>query len=114
MATTAGRGILALSVAAILLAIGTVLAVMVDPFAREQMTVDPATEWIARVLLALGVVWLLIGAVAARTRLVRRPGAAAARASWIASTLRARMPRPAVVAMSLRYPSDSGLPTGQR
>ena len=86
MATTAGRGILALSIVAILLAIGTVLAVLVDPFTREQMTVDPAAEWVARVLLVLGVVWLLIGAIAARTRLVRRPGAAAARASWIAST----------------------------
>ena len=30
--------------------------------------------------------WLVIGMVAARTRLVRRPGAAAARASWLAST----------------------------
>ncbi|WP_150952751.1 hypothetical protein [Microbacterium testaceum] len=86
MATTAGRGILALSIVAILLAVGTVLAVLVDPFAREQMEIDPVTEWVARVLLAGGVVWLLIGAIAARTRLVRRPGAAAARASWIAST----------------------------
>ena len=86
MATTAGRGILALSVAVILLAVGTVLAVLVDPFTREQVTVDPAAEWVARVLLVFGVVWLLIGAIAARTRLVRRPGAAAARASWIAST----------------------------
>ncbi|WAC67755.1 hypothetical protein [Microbacterium sp. SL75] len=86
MATTAGRGILALSVAVILLAVGTVLAVLVDPFTREQVTVDPTAEWVARVLLVFGVVWLLIGAIAARTRLVRRPGAAAARASWIAST----------------------------
>jgi len=86
MATTAGRGILALSIAAILLAVGTVLAVLVDPFAREQVAVDPTAEWVARVLLVGGAVWLLIGAIAARTRLVRRPGAAAARATWIAST----------------------------
>jgi len=64
MATTAGRGILALSVAVILLAVGTVLAVLVDPFTREQVTVDPTAEWVARVLLVFGVVWLLIGAIA--------------------------------------------------
>jgi hypothetical protein len=42
--------------------------------------------WIARVLLVLTLAWLLIGIFSARTRLVRRPGAAAARATWIAST----------------------------
>ncbi|MDQ1137816.1 hypothetical protein QE410_002615 [Microbacterium sp. SORGH_AS 1204] len=86
MATTTGRGILALGVIGILVVSGAILAVVVDPFTREPMTVDPATEWSARVLLVLGVTWVGIGMVAARTRLVRRPGAAAARASWIAST----------------------------
>lgn len=47
---------------------------------------DEAMAWIARVLLALALGWLVIGMVAARTRLVRRPGAAAARSTWLAST----------------------------
>ncbi len=47
---------------------------------------DLAMAWIARILLLLAAVWLLIGMIAARTRLIRRPGAAAARASWLAST----------------------------
>ncbi|MDQ1083073.1 MULTISPECIES: hypothetical protein [Microbacterium] len=86
MATTAGRGILALGVIGMLLVSGAILATVVDPFAREPVTVDPITEWSARLLLVLGAAWLGIGMVAARTRLVRRPGAAAARATWIAST----------------------------
>lgn len=47
---------------------------------------DLAMAWIARVLLVLALAWVFIGILAARTRLVRRPGAAAARASWLAST----------------------------
>ncbi|MDQ1123158.1 hypothetical protein [Microbacterium trichothecenolyticum] len=86
MATTAGRGILALVVAGGLLVFGAVLGVLVDPFARTPREVDATTELLARLLLVLGVVWILIGAIAARTSLVRRPGAAAARATWIAST----------------------------
>jgi len=86
MATTAGRGILALVVVGGLLVFGAVLGVLVDPFARTPREVDATTEFLARLLLVLGVVWILIGAVAARTSLVRRPGAAAARATWIAST----------------------------
>lgn len=86
MATTAGRGILALGVIGVLLVSGVILAVVVDPFTRQPMTVGPATEWSARVLLVLGVTWVGIGMVSARTRLVRRPGAAAARATWIASS----------------------------
>ena len=86
MATTAGRDILALGTVVALLAIGVFLALLVDPFARMPIDVDTATEWIARVLLVLGVAWVVIGMLAARTRLVGRPGAAAARATWIAST----------------------------
>lgn len=86
MATTTGRGFLALGIAAALVIVGVVLAVLVDPFTRAPMPVDGATEWSARILLLLGVAWVLIGMVAARTSLVRRPGAAAARATWIAST----------------------------
>ncbi len=56
-----------------------------------QLGVDRADQdlpmaWIARVLLVLALAWVVIGILAARTRLVRRPGAAAARVSWIAST----------------------------
>jgi hypothetical protein len=52
----------------------------------ERADRDLTMAWIARVLLALTLAWLLIGIFSARTRLVRRPGAAAARATWIAST----------------------------
>ncbi|MGA7148315.1 MAG: hypothetical protein WBX17_07495 [Microbacterium sp.] len=51
----------------------------------ERAERDLAMAWIARVLLALALAWVVIGIMAARTRLVRRPGAAAARVSWIAS-----------------------------
>lgn len=47
---------------------------------------DLAMAWCARVLLVLAALWVVIGMLAARTRLVGRPGAAAARASWIAAT----------------------------
>jgi len=47
---------------------------------------DEAMAWIARVLLALALGWLVIGMIATRTRLVRRPGAAAARVTWLAAT----------------------------
>lgn len=86
MATAAGRGILALGVIGMLLVSGAVLATVVDPFTRDPMTVGPTAEWFARLLLVLGAAWVGIGMVAARTRLVRRPGAAAARATWIASS----------------------------
>jgi len=86
MATTAGRGILALGSALVLVGAGLLLAALVDPFTRMPAPVDETTEWTARALLVLAVVWVVIGAVSARTRLVRRPGAAAARATWVAST----------------------------
>ncbi len=76
----------ALGISGILLALGAVIAVLVDPFTRVPMMVDATTEWLARLLLLLGAAWLVIGMLAARTSLVRRPGAAAARATWIAST----------------------------
>ncbi len=76
----------ALGISGILLAFGAVIAVLVDPFTRVPMMVDATTEWLSRLLLLLGATWLVIGMLAARTSLVRRPGAAAARATWIAST----------------------------
>lgn len=47
---------------------------------------DLAMAWLARILLVLALAWVLIGMFAARTRLVRRPGAIAARATWVAAT----------------------------
>ncbi|MEZ3161722.1 hypothetical protein AB1K54_14440 [Microbacterium sp. BWT-B31] len=47
---------------------------------------DLAMAWAARILLLLALAWVLIGMLSSRTRLVRRPGAAAARAAWLAST----------------------------
>jgi hypothetical protein len=47
---------------------------------------DEAMAWMARVLLVLALGWLVIGMIATRTRFVRRPGAAAARVTWLAST----------------------------
>lgn len=47
---------------------------------------DPLMVWLARGLLVLALSWVLIGVIAAHTPLVRRPGAAAARATWLAST----------------------------
>jgi hypothetical protein len=47
---------------------------------------DLPMAWIARVLLVLAAAWVVIGMFASRTRLVRRPGAAAARATWLGAT----------------------------
>lgn len=52
----------------------------------ERAERDLTMAWLARVLLALALAWVVIGILSARTRLVRRPGAAAARAAWISST----------------------------
>jgi len=52
----------------------------------ERADRDLTMAWLARVLLVFAGAWVVIGMIAARTRLVRRPGAAAARVSWIAST----------------------------
>ncbi|WP_347978234.1 hypothetical protein [Microbacterium sp. ProA8] len=52
----------------------------------ERAERDLTMAWLARGLLLLALAWVVIGMLAARTRLVARPGAAAARATWIAST----------------------------
>jgi hypothetical protein len=100
MATTARRWTIAVTTWVALLAIGAIAAFVIGD--RLRTRVDPAgplafaarlgfdpdllVTWTARVLLVLALAWLLIGMVAARTRLVRRPGAASARASWLASS----------------------------
>lgn len=52
----------------------------------ERAERDATMAWLARGLLVLAAAWVVIGMLAARTRLVAKPGAAAARATWIAST----------------------------
>lgn len=52
----------------------------------ERADRDEAMAWLARILLVLALAWVVIGVIAARTKLVRRPGAAAARVTWLAST----------------------------
>jgi hypothetical protein len=52
----------------------------------ERAERDATMAWLARGLLVLAIAWVVIGMLAARTRLVAKPGAAAARATWIAST----------------------------
>ncbi|GAA3632318.1 hypothetical protein GCM10022200_14010 [Microbacterium awajiense] len=47
---------------------------------------DLTMSWMARFLLIPTLAWIVIGVLAARTRLVRRPGAVAAAASIVAST----------------------------
>ena len=95
MATADRRGILAVAILVLLLALAAGVAMVVanavdtqalgaDPGAITP--VDQLMAWFARILLVLAVAWLAIGFAAARTSLVRRPGAAAARASWLAAT----------------------------
>jgi hypothetical protein len=83
MTTAQWRGILAAVTGAVLLALGAGIALDVGTQRADR---DQAMAWIARLLLVLALAWVVIGMLAARTRLVARPGAAAARASWIAST----------------------------
>lgn len=87
------RGLIAVVVVLALLAAGFGLSmVMGDALGIrsapgvEHADRDLAMTWCARVLLALTIAWIVIGMLSARTRLVRRPGAAAARASWVSAT----------------------------
>lgn len=88
------RGALAVVTVLILLAagagigsaVGDVLGIRTEP--AEAIPEPEATvmEWMARGLLVLALAWVLIGMISARTQMVRRPGAAAARATWLGST----------------------------
>lgn len=105
MVTARRRDIPAVATALTLVAVGTIAgaALGASPASAAEFTPsvlaaldlapdaaradrDVAMAWAARVLLVLALAWLLIGMLAAQTRLVRRPGAAAARATWLAST----------------------------
>jgi hypothetical protein len=96
MAMDDRRGTVVAAIAVLLLTLGAGAAVVVAnavdaqphrPAAPGSITSsDQLMAWLARVLLVLAVAWLVIGIFAARTSLVRRPGAAAARASWLAGS----------------------------
>lgn len=75
LAVLAGAGVALISLF-VRINIGASLAV--ERAEREELM-----TWLARILFGLGAIWILIGVLAARTRLVRRPGAAAARATWL-------------------------------
>lgn len=88
MAVVIGMLLLAVG-AGVAAALNEVVGARADATAEidvAQRDGDAFTAWAARVLLLLAVAWVAIGMLAARTRLVRRPGAAAARASWLGST----------------------------
>jgi hypothetical protein len=83
------RGILAAATAVVIVALSVWAAAAVTDAVgtlEQPAEGDLAMAWIARVLLVLTLTWLLIGIFSARTRLVRRPGAAAARATWLSAT----------------------------
>ncbi|UOE42556.1 hypothetical protein [Agromyces larvae] len=81
------RGILAVVVALVLVGFGAGIGVVVgDTLGVGRGDRDLAVAWAARVLLVLALAWVVIGAASVRTRLVRRPGAAGARASWLAAS----------------------------
>lgn len=111
MATATRRGIFAAVAGAVaaVLVVGFVTAILLTTLqllpAGEKPDVDPgvvaiqitgagetdpnrvvAMAWLARLMLALAIAWVVIGMLAARTSLVGRPGAAAARATWLGST----------------------------
>ncbi|MCR2809011.1 MULTISPECIES: hypothetical protein [unclassified Microbacterium] len=93
MTITGRRSILAVVTFVLLVALGAGIGILVTDVVGVPgdlpVTVverDPAMAWIARGLLLLSALWIVIGAVASRTSLVRRPGAAAARASWLGAT----------------------------
>lgn len=96
MATATRRGTLAIATVVVLLAIGVGVALAIGDLlsarpgasaasADVPESAEWALTWLARILLLLALMWVAIGWAASRTRIVRRPGAAAARSTWIAS-----------------------------
>jgi hypothetical protein len=86
MTTMRRRGIIAGVIVGVLAVMGGIIGAVLPEPTRPVTESAFATEWPARILLLLAVLWVAIGAVAAHTRLVGRPGAAAARATWLAAT----------------------------
>lgn len=91
MATATRRGILAAVTVAVLLLCSAAVGILLGEVNGRPVQIDPVDRvqpaaWAARTLLFLALAWVLIGIIATRTRLVRRPGAAAARATWLGST----------------------------
>lgn len=95
MATARQRGIRAVIVAASIVVVAVVLSALLGSIVdtnlgaqlnSERLRRDETMAWIARGLLFLDFAWVAIGILATRTSLVRRPGAAATRASWLTST----------------------------
>ncbi|WP_417561653.1 hypothetical protein [Microbacterium sp.] len=97
MATDDRRGIVAVAIVVLLLTIGSATAVTLgnaieanplppDIAPRPFAPADQTMAWLARCLLVLALAWVLIGILSARTSLVARPGAAAARATWLGAT----------------------------
>lgn len=95
MATAKRRGIRAAIIAISIVVLAVVLSFVLGELVAtnlgaqlnpERIRRDEAMAWFARALLALALLWIVIGIIATRTSLVRRPGAAAARATWLAST----------------------------
>lgn len=83
---TQRRGVFAVIVVAVLMVIGGVIGGLLPQPVRPLTEPALPTEWLARILLLLAAMWIAIGAVSAHTRLVGRPGAAAARATWLSAT----------------------------
>jgi hypothetical protein len=86
MTTVRRREVFSVVVIAVLAVIGGILGVVLPEPQRPVTEAALPTEWLARILLILAIAWIVIGAVATHTRLVGRPGAAAARATWLSST----------------------------
>lgn len=91
MAPQTRRGVIAGTIFVALVALGIPISMLTRPTSDAlcqgtPRVTDPTLTWTAVVLLVLAASWVAIGMVAARTRLVARPGAGAARASWISST----------------------------
>ena len=95
MTTARTRGITALVVTAALLLGAATAALLIGgvvltdgrgELAPGRAQNDLGLAWISRGILMLAALWILIGIIATRTTLVRRPGAAAARATWLSAT----------------------------
>ncbi|WP_460774576.1 hypothetical protein [Microbacterium sp. GXF7504] len=86
MTTTRRHVVSALVIVAALLVIGGLLGASLTEPDRTDLEPRLPTAWLSRILLVLAVLWVAIGAVSAHTSLVGKPGAAAARATWLAAT----------------------------